>query len=225
MWAIPTLFGISLVAFLLTTLIPEPPPESLASQLGMLERDPASFDAYEEARRERHLDLPKFVNTQPRDVRTTASEAVAHLVADDSQAPIAAHRISRIGGALLPFIVPELDRLEPKARSRVALALAPVGDRMGFSDDARLRDPALAAEYWTQFWQDRAIEFTGPAVARAVARISQRTTDVRERDLQSLNTFALPQLIEALSVETDPSAIAQLAPTASKLPAPGMTGL
>ncbi len=216
-WAIPTLFGISLVAFLLTTLIPEPPPESLASQLGMLERDPASFDAYEEARRERHLDLPKFVNTQPRDVRTIASEAVAHLVADDAQAPIAAHRVSRIGGALLPFIVPELDRLEPKARSRVALALAPVGERMGFADDARLRDPALAAEYWTQFWQDRAIEFTGPAVARAVARISQRTTDVRERDLQSLDTFALPQIIEAMRLETDPEAVGRLAAIASKI--------
>jgi peptide/nickel transport system permease protein len=217
LWAIPTLFGISLVAFLLTTLIPEPPPESLESQLAMLERDPASFDAYEESRRERNLDLPRFVNTQPRDVRTIANESMNHLIKGDAQAPIAAHRLSRIGGALLPFIVPELDRLEPQARSRVALALAPIGDRMGFSDDARLRDPSAAAAYWTQFWQDRAIEFTGPAVVRAVARISQRSTDVRERDLQSLDTFALPQLVDAMKTENDPEAIGRLAAMASSV--------
>ncbi len=215
LWAIPTLFGISLVAFLLTTLIPEPPPESLASQLAMLDRDPASFDAYEESRRERNLDLPRFVNTQPRDVRSIANEAIGHLVKDDAQAPIAAHRLARIGGAALPFVVPELDRLEPQARTRVALALAPVGDRMGFSDDGRIRDPSAAAAYWTQFWQDRAIEFTGPAVARAVVRISQRATDVRERDLRVLDTFALPQLVEAMKNEEDAEAIARLAAIAS----------
>ena len=217
LWAIPTLFGISLVAFLLTTLIPEPPPEPLASQVAMLERDPASFDAYEESRRERHLDLPRFVNTEPHDVRTIANDAVEHIGKDDAQAALYRHRVARLGGALLPHIVPELDRLDPKARSRVALALAPIGERMGFSDDARLRDPALAAEYWTQFWQDRAIEFTGPAVSRAVARIQQRTTDVREHDLLSLDTFALPQLVLAMKTETDPEAIARLAEIASKV--------
>ncbi|CAN5548444.1 hypothetical protein BH09MYX1_BH09MYX1_65040 [soil metagenome] len=217
LWAIPTLFGISLVAFLLTTLIPEPPPESLVSQLEMLERDPASFDCYEDSRRERHLDLPRFVNTQPRDIRTIANESLEHIVQGDAQAPIAMHRIAHIGGAILPIIIPQLDRLDTKSRSKVALALAPVGERMGFGDDARLRDPSLAAEYWTQFWQDRSIEFTGPAVARAVARISQRSTDVRERDLKSLDTFALPQIIDALETETDPDTISRLAAIASKV--------
>lgn len=216
-WAIPTLFGISVVAYLLTTLIPEPPPEPLATQLAMLERDPASFDAYEESRRERLLDLPRFVNSQPRDVRTAATESVAHIVANDVAAPLAAHRLARLGGAVLPFVLPELDQLEPAARSRVALALAPIADRMGQGEDARVRDPQLAAAFWTQFWQDRSIEFTGPAVARAVARLVQRATTLREQDLRAVDTFALPEVIEAMRTTTDPGAIGRLAEVASSV--------
>ena len=170
LWAIPTIFGISIVAFLVTTLIPEPPPAPLAAQLAMLERDPASLDAYVESRRERLLDLPRFVNTMPRDVRTLPTESVAHLVANDLAAPIAAHQLARIGGAAFPFLLPALDRLEPAARSRVAMALPPIADRMGQGEDARVRDPQLAAAFWAAFWEDRSLEFTArrsPAPSRA----------------------------------------------------------
>ncbi|HSQ64777.1 MAG TPA: hypothetical protein VLM85_16245, partial [Polyangiaceae bacterium] len=79
LWAIPTIFGISIVAFLVTTLIPEPPALSVTEQRAALEENPAAYDAYVESRRLRALDVPTFVNPTPRDVRTVVADCVDHL--------------------------------------------------------------------------------------------------------------------------------------------------
>ena len=63
-WAVPTLFGVSLVVFLLTTLLPEPEHDT-ARPL-----DVAARVELDELRRARFLDLPRLINVAPRDVQT-----------------------------------------------------------------------------------------------------------------------------------------------------------
>jgi ABC-type dipeptide/oligopeptide/nickel transport system permease component len=216
LWAFPTIFGISVVAFLVTTLIPEPPARPASELTEALARDPASYDAYVESRRSLALDLPTFVNESPRDVRTIVNECVAHLAKNDDQARIAAHELAKAGGAAFPFLLPTLDRLEPDARKRVAAALYPVAQRMGQGNDVRAQSPDSAQTFWVQLWEDRSLEFTGPAVRRSVQRLLRGATAGRERDLIEVDTFALPELMLAMrdkSVNVD--GVARLSQVAS----------
>ncbi len=216
LWAVPTIFGISVVAFLVTTLIPEPPPLSTAELTEALDRDPASYDAYIEQRRELALDLPTFFNEAPRDARAIVTEAVDHLAKNDDRAFIAAHELARTGGAALPFLIPALDRLDPAARKRVAAALYPVAVRMGQGDDPRAMSPDSAPTFWVQLWEDRSLEFTGPAVRRSVQRLLRGATAGRERDIIEVDTFALPEIIAAMrDKQTDDDAIARLSQVAT----------
>src|SRR5215471_13588444 len=97
LWAIPTLFGVSLVVFLVTTFLPDPAGENAEETLSLLQVDPERFADLDEKRREHFLDLPRFFNERPADVRSKTSEALAHLVADDALAPLAAYRLARTG--------------------------------------------------------------------------------------------------------------------------------
>ena len=198
LWAIPTILGISIVAFLVTTLIPAPPRLSPAELDDALARDPAAYDAYVESRRAGGWDLPAFVNESPRDVRAIVAECVDHLAKNDTGARVAAHDLARIGGAAFPYLLPTLDRLEPSARERVALALLPVAARMGQGDDPRAKDPVTAPTFWEQLWEDRSLEFTTPAVRRSVERLLRGATVGRERDIVEVDTFALPELMRAM---------------------------
>ncbi len=216
LWAIPTLFGVSLVVFFVTTLIPDPA-EDVSVDYGsaILARDPSALDAMEERRRTRFLDLPRFFNQKPDDVRTRAKAAMDHVVASDNEAPLAAHRLVRMGGAALPYVLPKLDDLSPVARGRLAVALAPVAERMAIGEPDKLREPDQAALFWEHFWEDRSLDFTGPAVRRAVHRLVLRGTELRERDLVEVDTFALDEVILAMRGTTDRGALARLAATAS----------
>lgn len=215
LWGIPTLIGVSLLVFFLTSLLPDPGGDSPQARAEIWARDPSAFDAIEERRRERFLDLPRFFNPQPEDVRVRADDAMEHLIADDGDAKLAAHHLAQLGGAALPYVLPKLDNMAPAARGRVAVALAPIAARMGLVDPAAhsggeqasptmLQDPMQASTFWTRFWEDRTLEFTEPAVQRAVDRLVQNATDARERDLQEVDTFALPQLMDALKNAADP---------------------
>ena len=126
LWAIPTLFGISLVVFFLTTLIEMPSIDTDYS-------DPDAVLESEDRARARFLDLPRFFNPNPEDVRTRTDEMLYHLVAGDEQADLAAHRLVRIGGAALPYVMPQLERMPASARSRVALALAGMRSSCGIT--------------------------------------------------------------------------------------------
>jgi peptide/nickel transport system permease protein len=214
LWAIPTLFGISLVVFFLTSLIPDPAGDD-ATRAVLLARDPSAFDGVEEQRRQRFLDLPRFFNTRPNDVRSYAADAVQHLVANDGEAAFAAHRLQRLGGAALPHVLPKLDNLPPAARGRVAVALAPIADRMGVGERIELDDPNQAAIFWTHFWEDRALEFTEPSARRAVNRLVRHATELREKDLQEIDTYALPEVMAALAETQDRDAQSRLTAVAA----------
>jgi ABC-type dipeptide/oligopeptide/nickel transport system permease component len=216
LWAIPTIFGISIVAFLVTTLIPVPSALSTSDLVDALSRDPASYDAYIEQRRSLALDLSTFVNDSPRDVRSIVTECVFHLAQNDDHARLAAHDLARVGGAAFPYLLPTLDRLAPDARKRVALALFPIAERMGQGGDARARNPDAASTFWVQLWEDRSLEFTGPAVHRSVQRLLRGATAGRERDLIEMDTFALPELMSAMSdAKVDEDGVARLSQVAS----------
>lgn len=207
---IPTLIGTSLVVFLVTTLVPDPVVASLVEQTALLTRDRLAYESLEEQRRERFLDLPRFFNPRPRDVHVLADECVAHISLNDDQSTLSMYRLERAGGAALPFVLPSLDKLPPGGRGRVAVALAPVAERMGVGDPAKLRDPQEAILFWQRFWEDRELDFTTPAVRRTIQRLAQRPTEERETDIVQVDTFALPELVRQMDETTDRVALGRL---------------
>ena len=208
-WAIPTLFGVSLVVFLLTTLLPDPELDRT-----VIDNVEARF-RLEEMRRSRFLDLPRFVNVTPVDVRTRIDDCVAHIVAEDDEAPVCNKRIAQIGGAGLPFLLPRLDNIPPVPRGRIALALVPVAKRMGVGDPRDFEGADRAALFWERFWEDRSVDFTEPAVRREVDRLVKRADDAREEELRIVDTFALRQLIDKMKVTKDKAILIRLTRLAS----------
>lgn len=208
-WALPTLFGVSLVVFLLTTLLPDPAAE--------IPRDasPAARTQTEELRRARFLDLPRFLNVTPEDVRTRVDACVAHVVADDVDAAYCEARLATIGGAALPHLLPRFDNLPPGPRGRLALALAPVARRMGGFDERDLATPERAALFWTRFWEDRSVDFTEPAARREVDRLVRRGAPLVERELRVSDTFILPHVVATMRTTTDGEALVRLTRLAS----------
>jgi ABC-type dipeptide/oligopeptide/nickel transport system permease component len=206
LWAIPTLIATSLVLFFITTLAPDPAAPNDAVDA----RQPASDPRVEEARRTRFLDLPRFMNTDPQDVRSRAIQALAHVSAGDWRQVAAADELSRLGGAALPYVLPMFEAMSPDARGRIAVALAPIAARAEVGDAQQLLRPEAAVVFWTRFWEDRALDFTRAAVDRAVARLMEHGTDLREHDLVVLDTFALPEIARALSTTRDSGALERL---------------
>jgi ABC-type dipeptide/oligopeptide/nickel transport system permease component len=206
LWSIPTLVATSLFLFFVTTLAPDPAsPQSLEEA-----RTPASDPRVETARRARFLDLPRFVNEDPQDVRSRARDAVAHVAADDAFRGVSARRLHELGGAALPYVLPALEALPPESRVRVAVALAPVAERMGVAAADAPADPAAQLLFWTRFWDDRSLDFTRAAVDRAVARLLEHGSDQREADLVQLDTFALAAVVPAMA-RADRVSLARLA--------------
>ncbi len=141
--------------------------------------------------------LPLFFEDNPSSVRELAIDAVRAIENSSGGDSEAAAALSELGGAALPHVLPILDTLGPEARSRVALALGPVGTRMGVGG-ADLRDPEAAVLFWTRFWQDRAIDFRPQVVSRAVKRFATRASPGRRDDVLALDTYALGELVSAI---------------------------
>jgi len=212
-WAIPTLFGVSLVVFLLTTLLPDPEAEAPIDG-----SDVTARVRLDELRRARFLDLPRLVNVAPRDVRRTVDDCVNHMIADDQDSVFCERRLAQIGGAALPHLLPHLDDLPPTSRGRIAIALAPVARRMGMGDEADLTQPDRAALFWGRFWDDRSVDFTEPAVRRTVQRIATRESELLEQEILLVDTFALQQIIVAMKLSRDdPEALARLTRIAARM--------
>jgi peptide/nickel transport system permease protein len=222
-WAVPTLFGVSLVVFLLTTLLPEPELDTSRPL------DVGARVELDELRRARFLDLPRLLNVAPRDVQTKVDECIGHIVANDDDAGLCKTRLATMGGAAFPFLLPRLDNIPPTERGNIALALAPVARRMGIGEEPELTNPDKAALFWSRFWEDRSVDFTEPAVRRAVKRVVERHTDLREEEIRLVDTFALKELIEAMRTTRDVEVLSRLTRIASQVTGrnavvtPGMT--
>ena len=195
LWAIPTLFGVSLIVFTITTFLPDPLAAVSAPE------ESAQYEEAVEARRARFLDLPRFINTQPEDVRSRTDACVRKIIAASVTADKPACLV-RIGGAALPHLLPRFSDIPPGDRQRVAIALAPLATRMGLRDPSQALRPERAISYWSRFWDDHAIDFTAPAARRAVERFVQYGGREREAELRLMDTFVLGDLFAAIA-ETD----------------------
>jgi ABC-type dipeptide/oligopeptide/nickel transport system permease component len=201
LWSVPTLLATSLVLFFVTTLAPDP-----AAGEPELANDPLA----EQARRARFLDLPRFVNVSPADVRSRAAAAMAHVAAADSRRDAGSRELVRLGGAALPYVLPAFEALAPDARRRVATALVPLAERMHLAVAADLAAPEDAVLFWTRIWDDRALDFSRPAVERAVDRLVEHGSDARENDVAALDTLALPYVFRAMTAKVGLETLARL---------------
>lgn len=191
LWLVPTLVFLTLASFALLSFVPDPASDArLVESLGP--------ERVEELRRARFLDLPRFFNRRPADLRERVNELARHLIHDDEEAPRAKQSLNRLGGAVLPYLLPRLDALDPESRSRVALALSPLAERMGFTSDEP-RDPDRAVMFWARFWADRESDFRAPSARRSVRRLALNATTMREADVRVLDTYALAELFHLLS--------------------------
>jgi peptide/nickel transport system permease protein len=191
----PSLLAASLLAFICVAWLPTPPPTRPQTR-GL---DPA---------REQFLDLPLLVNLQPLDGAARARRALAALVAGDD-VDAASRELARLGGAALPHVLPAFASLEPEAQGRIARALAPVAERMGAGNVALARDPERSARYWARFWEDRGVDFRTAQVRTAVRRLLRYGSAARADELYAVDTFALPELIEAADLREGALSIAQ----------------
>jgi ABC-type dipeptide/oligopeptide/nickel transport system permease component len=81
---------------------------------------------------------------------------------------------------------------------------------MDISNGIDLTDPDSATLFWARFWDDRALDFTRPTVERAVNRLVEHGSDLREHDLVALDTLALQAVIRAMASTRDPVTLARL---------------
>ena len=82
---------------------------------------------------------------------------------------------------------------------------------MGLASQADVSgSPRPRLFFWTRFWDDRALDYARTAVGRTMARLLNHGSDLRERDLTALDTFALPELIRAMAATTDRTTLARL---------------
>jgi ABC-type dipeptide/oligopeptide/nickel transport system permease component len=187
LWIVPILIGVTLASFALLSYLPDPADDP--ALLGTL-----TPDQLQSLRRTRFLDLPRFFNPRPLDVAGRVEQALLRIGADDARAVAAQGDLLRLGGAALPHLLPRLDALPPAARTRVALALAPVAARMGIvSRDAS--DPRQAIAFWNRFWTDRAPDFRPVSARRVVRRFAQHASATREGDVIELDTYALEPIM------------------------------
>lgn len=194
LWLIPTLIAVSLAAFLFLSYVPDPTDDPTA-QFTAAER--------ERIRREKFLDLPRLLNFAPRDVRTRTNDAIQAIVEGDAETNARGRdELVRLGGAALPHVLPKLDALSPEPRAKVTVALAPIGDRMGFTAE-KLTDPDRAVAFWTRFWNDRDIEFRRAAARSAVRRLSRYGSASRAAEMREFDTFVLEDIMAALEEPHD----------------------
>jgi ABC-type dipeptide/oligopeptide/nickel transport system permease component len=171
LWLGPTLVLITIVTFgALSAALP-----------GELEVDP----------------LPLFFNPHPGAVERLALRALRQVADAEGPAPEAEQELARLGGAALPFVLPALDSLSPDGRARVVKALRPVGARMGFEIDESW-ESSRQVLFWTRFWEERSIDYRPSFARRAVARVAQRSTSLRDAEVRQLDTYALDELMSQL---------------------------
>src|SRR4051812_29258599 len=91
LWSLPALIGVSIVTFLFLSYVPDPTEDP-----GLMA--PLPIEARARLRRERFLDLPRFLNLAPPDVRERA-EALAQVITSGAAgADEARVELGRLGG-------------------------------------------------------------------------------------------------------------------------------
>jgi peptide/nickel transport system permease protein len=141
--------------------------------------------------------LPLFFNPEPGSVERLSLAAVRAVAASQNGDPEAEAMLARLGGAALPFVLPALDTESPEQRARIVRALRPVGARMGLEIDPGW-EPSREVLVWTRFWEEHSIDYRPVVARRAVLRLVQKSTLLRDTEVRQLDTYALDELMTQL---------------------------
>lgn len=145
--------------------------------------------------------LPLFFNPRPRGVEQYTQEALqlmGRATSSIAETQRAAQMIRHVGAAAFPQLATEIDTLPLEARFRVVAALAPVAQRMGIAKQEEIADPESALAFWYRYWRDHTLDFKRQAVKRAVERLAKAPSPLRWKEVERLDTFALPELMAEL---------------------------
>jgi ABC-type dipeptide/oligopeptide/nickel transport system permease component len=145
--------------------------------------------------------LPLFFNPEPGAVERLSLRTLRRIAASE-RAPYAEAELGQLGGAALPFVLPALDSLSPEGRARVVRALRPVGARMGFEIDPSW-EPSREVLFWTRFWEEHSIDYRPLVARRAVLRLVQKSTLLRDTEVRQLDTYALDELMRQMASVDD----------------------
>lgn len=167
---------------------------------------------------QRTLTRPLFYNPTPESAESAAEDALALVERDFS---LGARRLTELGGAALPYVLPRLGQMPIEARRRVALALDGVAARL---DPLFLARPPSDADarlvYWDRYHEDHQLDFRPLVVARIVHRLGTQASGLRAADLRVVDTYALTALIAELGrvrSQADVDRVARLAPHIARL--------
>jgi hypothetical protein len=155
-------------------------------------------------------EVPLLVNLAPRNARDLALEGVRAVAKGGGESQRGAAALVRLGGAGLPHVLGTLDALDPVTRGRVALAILPIAQRMGLEESHRVVSAEQALVFWTRFWQDRSADFRSAVVRRKVQRLADRALALRQKEVLELDTFAIPELIDAIGRVTTPADVGRV---------------
>jgi peptide/nickel transport system permease protein len=196
---IPTLIGISLVTFVVLNLSMGSYYDSGSSEDGPI---PVSSPIESRARL-LGLHLPLFLNLSIDDARARAENEIAKLK-DERSTLQAIRTLARAGGAWLPYLIPALDRISQVQKERALDALDAIAAKIDV-DEALSVAPDRAA-FWMRYWEIYGSDFKPVRAARLVRRIVRRPDQLAETELRRLDSYCLPQLMEALDEEISPDA-------------------
>ncbi|HUT78697.1 MAG TPA: ABC transporter permease [Polyangia bacterium] len=201
---IPSVIGISLVTFALINLAMKEPDAGEAWSAGSFA---FGASAAEDLGRAFGLHLPLFVNFDIADVRSRAAGDIAGLGREESRQR-ATRSLIQAGGAALPYLLPALTRLEGAQQAAALETLRALAGRIGLVPDLEAASNPVA--FWARYWDVYGSDFTPVRGARLVRRLARRADPLALEELRRLDTFCLPQLLEAIGEETDPAALTRL---------------
>ena len=209
---IPTVLGISLVTFVVVNVSMSDP--ETGDSGGAAGSAALASDTAEELGRTYGLHLPLFVNLAIEDVRTRTERDIERL-SDAGTRGRAERSLARTGGAILPYLVPALPKLKGAARESALDILDDVARRIDL--DQALEVAPDRSAFWTRYWSVYGSDFTPVRAARLVRRMIRRDDQLALTELRRLDTYCLPQLLEALSDEIAPAAQGRIVALACEL--------
>lgn len=142
--------------------------------------------------------LPLFFNPEPGVLERRARALLGSIAASPEPSEDARAELVRLGGAALPYVLPALDSLTPEGRARVVRVLRPVAARMGLEIDPGW-EPSREVSFWTRFWEEHSIDYRPIVARRAVLRLIQKSTLLRDAEVRQLDTYALEELMRQLT--------------------------
>jgi len=151
-------------------------------------------------------ELPLFFQRYPMSSGEAASSAMRSAARGE---PAGSRALAELGGAALPHVLPRLGELDVTGRRLVADALEPIAARMqiesyrtGTSLDGASGADRSAADRrllaWERYYEDHDLDFRPLSVERLVRRLSDRSSTLRQADLHTVDSYALPYLVRAL---------------------------